>query len=116
MEEKYNPYHLVSQVWGKFWANPEHQHSKIEDYSIFIRIKQNEIECYQIRITKAGSLWKGFTSGTTWRLIQDEEELFKNKDLLGAVNVEFRNKPIKINDKVLEPFPNYDYFWNYITR
>ena len=116
MEEKYNPLQIASHVWGKFWALPEHNPSKIEDYSIFIQIKQTENEFYLIRVTKSGFLWKGFKSGTSWRLIQDEEELFRNKDLLGAVHVMFRDMPVIINNKELEPFPNYNFFWNYIAE
>jgi len=116
MEEKYDPLQVVSHVWGKFWALPEHQDSQIEDYSIFIEIKYSKNECYQIRATKNGTLWKGTCAGTDWRSIKDEEELYKKRDFLGAVHVRFRNKLIKINDKVVDPFPNYIFFWNYITN
>ena len=116
MEEKYSPLQVASRVWGKFWAFPEHNPSRIEDYSVYIQIKQSGNEFYMIRVTKSGFLWKGFKSGTSWRLIQDEEELFKNKDILGAVHVRFRELPIMINDKELEPFPNYNFFWNYISK
>jgi hypothetical protein len=116
MEDKYSPLHVVSHVWGKFWAFPEHQNSAIEDYSIFIEDKHSENDCFQIRVTKNGCLWKGIRLGTAWRAIKDEEELYKNREFLGAVHITFRNDPIKMNDKVLEPFPNYDFFWSYITR
>jgi len=116
MEEKYNPFQVASHVWGKFWALPGHQISSIEDYSAFIEIKKTEKECYLIRPSKQGYLWKGNLFGTKWRLIPDLEELFENKDLLGTVHIRFRDKPIKINDNTLEPFPNYEFFWNYITR
>jgi hypothetical protein len=115
MEEKYDPLQLVSHVWGKFWAFPEHQDSQIEDYSIFIEIRYSKKEYYQIRATKNGTLWKGTDSGTTWRHVKDEEELYKKRDFLGAVHVRFRDKPIKINGKILDPFPNYIFFWNYIS-
>ena len=115
MEEKYDPLQLVSHVWGKFWALPEHQGSQIEDYSIFIEIKYSKNECYQIRATKNGTLWKGTCAGTDWRSIKDEEELYKKRDFLGAVHVRFRNKLIKIHNKMIDPFQNYDFFWSYIT-
>lgn len=116
MEEKYDPLQIVSHVWGKFRALPEHLDSQVEDYSIFIKIKQSENEYYLIRSSKYGHLWKGILSGTDWRMITDTEELSENKDLLGTVHIKFRNNPIRINNKPLEPFPNYDFFWNYITR
>lgn len=116
MEEKYDPLQVVSHVWGKFWTLPDHQNSKIEDYSVFIEIRQSEKECYQIRASKNGTLWMGTCAGTAWRYIKDEEELYKKRDFLGAVHVRFKDKPIEINNKLLEPFPNYIFFWNYITR
>ena len=116
MEEKYDPLQAASHVWSKFWPLPEHRNSKIEDYTIFIQIKQSENECYLIRPSKSGYLWKGSASGTQWRLISDEEELYKNRDLLGVVYVKFRNNLVMINAKELEPFPNFNLFWNYITR
>jgi hypothetical protein len=116
MEEKYDPLQIVSHVWGKFWALPEHQHSQIEDYSIFIEIRYTKNECYQIRATKNGTLWKGTCAGTSWRHIKDEEELYKKRDFLGAIQVRFRDKPIKMNGKLLDLFPNYIFFWNYIAR
>lgn len=116
MEDKYNPLHVASHVWGKFWAFPEHQNSSIEDYSIFIEIKQTESECYLIRPSKNGYLWRGSLSGTRWTLITELEELNENKELLSAVHIKFREEPVKIKDKILEPFPNYDLFWYYITR
>jgi hypothetical protein len=116
MEEKYDPLQVVSHIWGKFWPLPEHQNSQVEDYSISIEIRYSKNECYQIRATKNGTLWKGECSGTSWRAIKDEEELYKKRDFLGAVHVRFRGKLIKIDNKVLDPFPNYIFFWNYITR
>jgi hypothetical protein len=116
MEEKYDPLHVVSHVWAKFYTLPEHKNSKIEDYSIFIEIKYSKNECYHIRASENGTLWKGTCAGTSWRSVKDEEELYKKREFLGAVHVRFRNKLIEINDKVVDPFPNYDFFWNYITR
>ena len=49
-------------------------------------------------------------SGTSWRVIKDHEELSKNKDLLGYVNIRFRNEPIKIDGKILKHFQEYDSF------
>jgi hypothetical protein len=116
MEEKYSPLHVVSQVWGKFWWIPEHQGSRVEDYSIFIGDKQDENECYLIRASKSGCLWKGIRFGKSWMSINDEEELYRKREFLGEVHIKFRNNPIKMSDKVLEPFPNYNLFWSYITR
>jgi hypothetical protein len=116
MEEKYDPLQIVSHVWGKFWALPGHRDSQIEDYSIFIEIRYSKNECYQIRATKNGTLWKGTEPGTTWKAVKDEEELYKKRDFLGAVHVRFRDRPIKMNNKIIDPFPNYTFFWNYITR
>ncbi len=116
MEDKYDPLHVVSHVWAKFYTVPEHKNSKIEEYSIFIEIKYSKNECYQIQAAKNGTLWKGTCAGTDWRSVEDEEELYKKRDFLGAVHVRFRNKLIKINNKVVDPFPNYNFFWSYITR
>jgi hypothetical protein len=115
MEEKFNPLHAASCVFAKFWMLPDHQGGELADYSIFIEIKQSENMCYLIRPTKSGYLWKGILSGTKWKLITNFEELNENKDLLGAVHIKFRDKPIEINNNPLEPFPNYGLFWNYIT-
>lgn len=116
MEEKYNPLYVASHIWSKFWGLSGHQNSAIEDYSIFIEIKQSENECFLIKPSKHGYLWKGTLFGTKWKLITEIEELNNNKDLLSAVHVRFRGELIKMNNKILEPFPNYDLFWNYITK
>lgn len=116
MEEKYDPLHIVSHVWAKFYTLPEHKNSKIEDYSIFIEIDNNKNECYLIKAREDTFLWKGPCAGTNWDAIKDEEELYKKRDILGAVHVRFRDKLIKIDNKVLDPFPNYIFFWSYITR
>lgn len=116
MQDKFNPLQAYSCVFSKFWMFPEHQDSQIADYSIFIEIKQSENECYLIKPSKIGYLWKGILFGTKWKLITNFEELYENKDLLGAVHIKFRNDPIKIDNMPLEPFPNYDLFWNYITK
>ena len=115
MEDKYSPLHVASHIWIKFWGLPGHQSTSVEDYSVFIEIKQTENECYLIKPSKHGYLWKGTLTGTKWKLITDFEELYKKKDLLKSVRVRFKEEPVKINDKILEPFPNYDFFWNYIT-
>jgi hypothetical protein len=116
LEEKYDPLQIVSRVWSKFRALPDHRDSKIEDYAIFIEIKNSQKEYYQIRAAKNGFLWRGTESGQTWRSVEDEEELFRARDSLGAVLVRFRERPIKIKGKILDPFPNYTFFWNYIKR
>ena len=116
MEERYDPFHIVSRVWSKFHALPEHREAKIEEYSIFVEIKYSKEECYLIKAGDDNFLWRGVCSGTTWRTIKDFEELYDKRDFLGAVTIRFRNNPIKIENKILEPFPNYNLFWNYITR
>ncbi|MDH4218481.1 MAG: hypothetical protein OEW69_08665 [Nitrospirota bacterium] len=116
MEDKYDLLQIVSRVWARFYTLPEHKNSKIEEYSIFIEIKNSNDECYLINAREEDFLWKGMLSGITWQVIMDEEELYKKRDLLGFVHVRFRDKPIKINNKILDPFPNYDFFWNYIIK
>ena len=116
MEEKYDPFHIVGHVWSKFRTLPEHREAKIEEYSIFIEIKYSKNECYLIRAGETNFLWRGAYLGTTWKPVNDPEELYKNRDLLRAVHVTFKGEPININNKILEPFPNCELFWNYITR
>jgi len=116
MQDKYNPLHVASHVWGKFFTLSGHQNSSVEDYSVCIEIKGSENECYLINPTATGYLWKGTCSRDIWRVVEDTEELYKKRDLLGAVHIRFRDEPIKIEDKVLEPFPNYALFWDYLTR
>ncbi len=116
MKERYNPIHLACHVWAKFYALPKHKNSKIEDYSIYIEINNGKKECYLVQGGEDAFLWKGAYARTSWEPIKDEEELYKKKDLLGSVHVRFKDKPIEIDNKLLEPFPNYIFFWNYITR
>ncbi len=118
MEEKYDPLLIISHVFGKLFALSGHQKSSINNYSIFIEIKESKNECYQIKIRKNidDILCKGQCSGTSWRVIKNHEVLSKNKDFLGTVHIRFRNRQIKINNRILEPFPDYDSFWNYITK
>lgn len=107
---------MASHIWSKFWGLPGHQNSAIEDYSVFIEIKESENECFLIKPSKNGYLWKGTLFGTKWKLISDFEEFYEKRDLLSAVHVWFKEEPVKMSNKILEPFPNYDLFWNYIRR
>jgi hypothetical protein len=116
MGDKYSPLHLASYVWSKFWGLYGHQDATVEDYSIYIEIKQTENECYLIKPAKTGYLWRGTLFGTEWKPIFKLEELNTNKDLLSTVHIRFKEEPVKIKDKILEPFPNYNLFWSYITR
>ena len=116
MEDKYNPLHILSLVWTKFWRFPGYQNSAIEDYSIFIEIKQNENECFLISVSKYGYLWKGSLFGNKWKLITDFKEFYEKKDLLKTVHLRFKDEPICIKNEILEPFTDYDLFLEYITR
>lgn len=116
MEEKYDPFHIISHVWGKFHGLPEHREAKIEEYSVFVEIMYSKKECYLIKAGEENFLWKGACSGTQWRAINERKELYDKRDFLRSVNIRFRNNPIAIENKILEPFPNYDFFWNYISR
>jgi hypothetical protein len=116
MEEKYSPLHIVNHVWGKFFALPEQRECKIEEYSVFIEIKYSKKECFLIKAGKDGFLWRGICSGTSWRAIKDAGELYDKRDFLGSVSIRFRNNPIKIENKILDSFPNYDLFWHYISK
>ena len=116
MEEKYDPFHIVSHVWAKFHSLPEHRDAQIEDYSIFIENKSAEKECYIIKAGEDTFLWKRDHPEATWSVVTDPEEFYDKRDSLGAVTVGFQDEPINIGNKTLEPFPNFDFFWNYITR
>ncbi len=116
MNEKYDPIHLAGYVWARFYALPEHKNCIIEDYSIFIDIDNGKKECYLVKAGEETFLWKGVHGGETWEAIRDEEELYKKRDLLGSVHIRFKDKPLEIDNRLLEPFPNYIFFWNYITR
>lgn len=62
MEEKYDPFHIVSHVWSKFHALPGHREARIEEYSIFIEIMYSKNECFLIRAGETSFLWKGVHS------------------------------------------------------
>jgi hypothetical protein len=116
MEEKYDPFHIVSHVWAKFHGLPGHRDAKIEDYSIFIENKSKEKECYIIKAGEEYFLWKKEHPGATWSAVTNPEEFYDRRDSLGTVTIGFKDEPIKINDKTVEPFPNYGLFWHYITK
>ena len=115
MEEKYDPFHIISHVWAKFRVLPEHREAKIEDYSIFIENKFAEKESYIIKVDEDNFLWKRDYPGATWSVVTDPEELYDKRNFLGAVTLTFKDERIKFDNKILGPFPNYDLFWHYIT-
>jgi L-rhamnose mutarotase len=116
VEDQYNPVYVISNVWGKFRALLEHQNSQVEDYSIFIETKQSENEGYLIKYGNDAFLWRGTISGTRWRVIQEPEELYENRNFLGKVHIKFKGKKIKMGNESLGPFPSYNMFWNYIKK
>jgi hypothetical protein len=116
MEEKYDPFHIVSHVWAKFRSLPEHKEAKIEDYSIFVKNKSAEKECYIIKADEDNFLWKREHPGATWSAVTDPEEFYDKRNSLGSVTIRFKGEPINIDDKTLGPFLNYGLFWHYISK
>jgi len=118
MEDKYNPFMILRHTWGKFFGIPEYKDGSVEDYSIFIEIKESNLECYQLKAIKNKTicLYRGYCKGSSWREIKDNETLFNDKESLGIVYIRFKDLPIKIENKVLESFSNYDSFWQYISK
>lgn len=115
-EDRYNPVFVISNVWGKFQAFPTHRNSRIEDFTVFIEIKSGRKKGYLIEFGDAVFLWRGTRPKTGWMVIEDPEELHKKRHLLGKVHVRFKGRRIKIGNKPLDPFPDYEAFWNYIRR
>lgn len=115
MKEKYDPKMILSHMCGKFFGIKGHENVTINDYSIFIEIKNLENQCYRIGSTNnCPALHIGYCRSTSWTEIRDHEILFKNKDQLGRVHIRFKNKPIKINGQSIESFEAYDSFWDFI--
>lgn len=118
MENKYNPTNIIWHIWNKFSSDTEHQNSSIYDYSIFIEVKNNDNLCYQLTAieNRLVGLYKGHHKGSGWKEIKDHGRLFQDKKYLGRVHVRLKDRPIKIGDEFIKPFPNYDAFWKFISR
>jgi len=117
MEKKYNPDNILLGTYARFLFNDE-----IYNYEIFIKIKKSK-ECYRIKSerNKPISLWKGICTGSNWRLIQDSQVLFSDKDLLGEVYIQhnkeemIRNKAYLVR-KIIKKYKNYEEFWKDVER
>ena len=117
MENKYNPTEILRHAWGKFFSVDDHLNSTIYECSIFIEVNNNDNLCYQVTAIKNRpvGLYKGNYKGSGWEEIKDHGVLFQIKKFLGRVHVRFKDRPIKIGDEFIKPFPNYDTFWKFIS-
>lgn len=115
-EDLYNPVFVISNVWGKFQALRGQRNSKIEDFTVFVEFKRSRKKGYLIEFGDDIFLWRGTISKTGWIVIEDPEELYRKRHSLGKVHVRFKGRKIRIGNKPLGPFPDYETFWNYIRR
>ncbi len=114
--DRYNPVYVISNVWGKFHAIPDYRKSQLEDYAVFLEIKQNRKKGYLIKFTIEAFLWTGSMSQNTWKVIEEPEELYCKRDSIGKVHIRFKGEEVKIHNRVLAPFPSYGVFWDYIKQ
>jgi hypothetical protein len=109
MIEKYNPDHIIMNTWGRFSGLDEYKDSEAHDFKVYIEIKESDKEMYVMGGYKNNFFLLKDTLRTSKTTITSPKNLFKDKDLLGRVHVEFRKKQIK-------SYQSYDEFWEDIKQ
>jgi hypothetical protein len=109
MIEKYNPDHIIRNTWSRFSGLEEYRDSEAHDFKVYIEIKKGSSEKYIIGGHENNFFLLKFTLRKTESTITSPMNLFKDKYLLGKVDVEFRGKQVK-------SYQNYDEFWEDIKQ
>jgi hypothetical protein len=109
MIEKYNPDHIIRNTWRQFSFLDEYKDSEVHDFQVYIDIKESDKEMYIIGGYENNFFLLKFTLRSSSTTITSPKNLFKDKDLLGKVHIEFKKKQIK-------SYQNYDEFWEDIKR
>lgn len=109
MEEKYSPDLIIMNTWRRFSVLNEYKGSEVHDFQVYIEIKESNNKMYIIGGHKNNFFLLKFTLRSSSTTITAPQNLFKDRDLLGKVYIEFKRKQIK-------SYQNYDEFWEDIKR